>query len=48
MSAPSIVWISFEIVLAGHGVALAALFVESHPQPIILNEDVRDLHGYRC
>ena len=36
--------IDFEIVLAGHGVELAALFVEPHPQPIILDEDVLDLH----
>ncbi len=34
-------------MLAGHGVELAALFVEPHPQPLILDKDVRDLHGHR-
>ncbi len=39
--------IGFEIVLAGHGVELAALFVEPHPEPVILDKHVRDLHGHR-
>lgn len=34
-----------ERVMAGHGVMLAALFVQPHPQPAVLRVDVLDLHG---
>ena len=36
-----------EVVVAGHLVALAALFVKPHPQPPVLNVGVLDLHRQR-
>jgi len=33
-----------QVVMAGHGVIFAALFMKPHPQPAILRENVLDLH----
>ncbi len=38
------VQIGLKIVMAGHGVALATLFVQQHPQAAVLHENVLDLH----
>ena len=37
--------IALQRVVAGHFVELAAFFVQSHPQPPLLVEDVGDVHA---
>ena len=39
--------VSFQIVMAGHGVLLAALLLQAHPQPPVLRIHVVDLHADR-
>jgi hypothetical protein len=39
--------VSFEIMVAGHSVFLAAFFVEAHPQTPVLPIDVRHGHAKR-
>ena len=39
--------IGFEIVMAGHGVLLAALLMQTHPEPAVLRIHVFDAHADR-
>ena len=42
-----VVQVGLEVVVAGHLVPLAALLVQPHPQPPVLDVDVLDLHRER-
>jgi hypothetical protein len=39
--------VGFEVVMAGHGVLLAALLVQAHPKPPVLRIHVFDAHADR-